>query len=238
MSRPILLGLFSGLGGADMGYHRAGSDVIGVDIEPQPYYPFEFHQADAMEVLALLATGAEPWPGAPEFDGIVASPPCQFKTQMAASHRSRGFDDRPDLLTPTRSRLREIGKPYVIENVNGAKGSMATTLTLHGGMFGLGVHRPRRFESSELLLGFEAPMCAEPIGVYGTRPAKNWSTRLNGNMKGKRSVFRVARSLAEGQEAMGIDWGDWHGLTEAIPPAYTEYIGLQFIEAIQAGKAA
>src|ERR1035438_717234 len=152
-------------------------------------------QADALEFLAFADLSG--------FTAITGSPPCQFKTQMAASHRSRGFDSRPDLLTPTRARLRELGKPYVIENVAGAKGSMAATLTLHGGMFGLGVDRPRLFESSELILAPRAPLTQEPVGVYGERPVKKHSTRLNGNMRGTRSTFRIARSLSEAQEAMG-----------------------------------
>ncbi len=230
VTRPLLLDLYCCQGGGATGYHRAGFDVLGVDIEPQPLYPFPMVQADALEFLA----SASLTPVA----AIHASPPCQFKTQMAAAHRSRGFDARPDLLTPTRARLRELGKPYVIENVGGAKGSMAATLTLHGGMFELGVHRPRLFESSELILAPAAPLTRDPIGVYGDRPQVNYSTRLNGGSRGTRSVFRRARSLVEARELMGMPWADWHGCKEAIPPAYTEHIGTALLAAIQAGEAA
>jgi DNA (cytosine-5)-methyltransferase 1 len=228
MTRPRLLDLFCGAGGAAMGYHRAGFDVTGVDISPQPHYPFEFHQADALEILSELARKSWTLPG-PMPDAIHASPPCQFKTQMAASHRSRGFDHRPDILTPVRALIRELAIPWVIENVPGARDMMQATLQLHGGMFGLGVHRPRLFESNVLILAPRSPLTKEPVGVYGDRPVKNRSTRLNGNMTGTRSEFRLARSLAEAQQVMGMDWGDWNGVREAIPPAYTEYIGRQLM---------
>ena len=224
MSRPKLLDLFCCQGGAGTGYDRAGFDVTGVDREFQPLYPFRFIQADALDVL-------EHW-DLSGFAAIHASPPCQFKTQMAAAHRSRGFDSRPDLLTPTRARLRALGKPYVLENVGGAKAVMAATVTLHGGMFGLGIHRPRLFESNVLVLAPRAPLTERPVGVYGDRPQLNYSTRQNGNMTGKRSEFRRARSLGEARELMGMPWADWHGCKEAIPPAYAEYLGAFLLEHI------
>jgi DNA (cytosine-5)-methyltransferase 1 len=230
MSRPRLLDLFCCQGGAGTGYDRAGFDVTGIDKEPQPRYPFRFVQADALDVLKHWDLSA--------FDAIHASPPCQFRTQMAAAHRSRGFDSRPDMLTPTRALLRELGKPYVIENVVGAKGKMAATLKLHGGMFGLGVDRPRLFESNVLLLAPRAPLAREPVGVYGDRPVKRWSSRLNGDMKGKRSTFRIARSVEEARDLMGMPWADWHGCKEAIPPAYTEFIGAQLMDFLVAAKGA
>lgn len=228
--RPRLLDLFCCQGGAGTGYDRAGFDVTGVDIDPQPLYPFRFIQADALDVL-------EHW-DLSLFAAIHASPPCQFKTQMAAAHRSRGFDSRPDFLTPTRARLQALGKPYVIENVVGAKGKMAATLKLHGGQFGLGIDRPRLFESNVLLLAPRMPPAREPVGVYGDRPVKRWSSRLNGDMKGKRSTFRIARSLGEARELMGMPWADWHGCKEAVPPAYAEHIGLQLLDHIASEAAA
>ena len=228
--RPKLLDLFCCQGGGAMGYWRAGFDPVGVDIVPQPLYPFTFIQADALDAL-------DHWDLSP-FAAIHGSPPCQFKTQMAAAHRSRGFDARPDLLTPTRARLRALGKPYVIENVGGARGVMAATVTLHGGMFGLGVHRPRLFESNILILAARAPLAERPIGVYGERPQRNYSSRQNGNMSGKRSEFRRARSLEEARELMGMPWADWHGCKEAIPPAYTEFIGGQLIDFLARERAA
>jgi DNA (cytosine-5)-methyltransferase 1 len=228
VTRPRLLDLFCGIGGIAAGYARAGFEVTGVDISGQPDYPFELIQADALDVLATWDLS--------RFDVIHASPPCERDTQMRAAHRARGFDNRPDLITPVRQRLPRLGKPYVIENVPGARRMMQATLILHGGMFpGLGVHRPRLFESNVLLLAPPAPRVAEPVGVYGSRPmsGKQW-TRLNGNMKGTRSAMRVARSLAEAREAMGMDWGDWDGVKKAVPPPYGEWIGGQLIEHLRA----
>jgi DNA (cytosine-5)-methyltransferase 1 len=230
VSRPRLLDLYCGAGGAAMGYYRAGFDVLGVDLEPQPHYPFPMVQADALGFLASADLG--------RFAVIHASPPCQFRTQMNASWRSRGVTmDRPDLLTPTRLMLRELGIPYVIENVVGAKRMFSPCLMLHGGMFGLGVHRPRLFECSDLILAPKSPINHEPVGVYGDHPEPKGRTRLNGGRTGTRSVMRVARNLAEAQEAMGMPWADWHGCKEAIPPAYTEFIGRQLMDVLTGAAA-
>ena len=236
--RPAILDAYCCQGGAGAGYHRAGfKRVIGIDVEDQPLYPFEFHQADALGVLRAITEGdPPPWLG--QIDAIHASPPCQFKTQMAAAHRARGFDSRPDMLTPTRALLHAIGLPYVIENVVGAKGKMSATLKLHGGMFDLSIDRPRLFESNVLLLAPRTAHTREPVGVYGERPVKRWSSRLNGDMKGKRSTFRIARSIEEARELMGMPWADWHGCKEAIPPAYTEFVGLQLMDFLVAAKGA
>jgi DNA (cytosine-5)-methyltransferase 1 len=128
--------------------------------------------------------------------------------------------------------LADIPVPYVIENVNGARWHMATTLVLHGGMFGLGVHRPRRFESNVVLFGFKARQAENPVAVYGARPdgRTTYRYRNNGNYKGK-SLIRAAHSVEEAQEVMGIGWmPEWDEIKEAIPPAYTELIGAQLME--------
>lgn len=221
-SRPKLLDLFCGGGGAAMGYWRAGFDVYGVDVADQPDYPFYFVRADAMTF---------PLDG---FDAIHASPPCQAFTQLSAKWRGHGglADERVNLLTPTLERLRALrGVPWVVENVVGARKLMQPMLTLHGGMFGLGVHRPRIFESNVLLLAPRTAMADNVIGVYGENPngSSLWRLRNNGNLR-KKSPVRRARSVDEGGEAMGIDWLEWDELKEAIPPAYTEHIGLQLIE--------
>lgn len=224
--RPRLLDLFCGAGGAAMGYHRAGFDVVGVDIAPQPNYPFEFHHDDALAFLPRR------WS---DYDAVHASPPCQFFTQMRASWRAQGVNDGyADLLTPTLEILRQIGLPYVVENVIGAGHAMRATVTLHGGMFGLGVHRPRHFETSFLVLAPKAPINRDPVGVYDSRPRgkTHHRTRLNGNGKG-RSEMKIARTLEEGQEAMGIDWMIWSELKEAIPPAYTEHIGSYLLAEVE-----
>lgn len=211
------LDLFCGAGGASMGLHRAGFDIVGVDIEPQPNYPFRFVQADALNPPFDLS----------EFDLIWASPPCQFFTQMRASWRARGVNDGyVDLLNPTKEMLRSCGVEWIIENVVGAGREMVGAKSLHGGMFGLRVHRPRLFLTSFLVLTPEAPIVQKPVGVYDRRPrgTMHYRTRLNGNGKG-RSKMRIARTLEEGQEAMGIDWMEWGELKESIPPAYSEFLG-------------
>ncbi|HXJ66289.1 MAG TPA: DNA cytosine methyltransferase [Actinomycetota bacterium] len=237
-----LLDLFSGAGGAAMGYHRAGFEVVGVDINPQPRYPFEFHQADAMSILR----GMEGWPSfngemwrPGYFDAIHASPPCQAFTQMSARWRGKGTaaDEHLDLLTPTLERLRQMDKPWVVENVPGARRLMRNPLILHGGQFGLGVHRPRLFESNVMLLNFTARATRSPLGVYGKPDGRTtYRYRNNGNLKGK-SLIRAWKSLEEGSAAMGIDWMDVAGLREAIPPAYTEFIGEQLMAALTTAVA-
>lgn len=216
-----------------MGYSRAGFDILGVDIVPQPLYPFRMVTADALEFLAFADVSS--------IAAVHASPPCQFATTMSARWRVKGgtiADAHLNLLTPTRAALRALGKPYVIENVLGARRYMEPTLRLHGGMFGMQVHRPRLFESSELILAPRAPMAKRPIGVYGDHPQHHYSTRQNGDMKGARSEFRRARTLAEAREVMGMPWADWHGCKEAIPPAYTEFIGRQLLTYLESPEAA
>jgi DNA (cytosine-5)-methyltransferase 1 len=224
VTRPILLDLFCGAGGAAVGYHRAGFDVVGVDIKPQPHYPFEFVQADA---LTFDLAG---------FDAIHASPPCQAFTQMSARWRGKGTaaDEHENLLTPTRILLSHDRRPWVIENVPGARRFMNPTVILHGGMFDLRVNRPRLFESNMLIMAPRTGRVPFPLGVYGPHPdgRTTYRYRNNGNYRGK-SLIRAAKSLAEGQAAMGIDWMTWAELTQAIPPAYTEWIGTQLIAAIE-----
>jgi len=219
-ARPRLLDLFCGAGGAAMGYHDAGFDVTGVDIEPQPHYPFTFVQADALTF---------PLDG---FDAIHASPPCEAFTQMSARWRGKGglADTHKDLLTPTLARLRGLLVPWVVENVPSAKRAMRPTVDLHGGMFGLGVYRRRIFESNILILVPKMRAPDRPIGVYGDHPQNHYSTRLNGDMKGRRSEFRRARTIDEARELMEMPWADWNGCRKAIPPAYTRLIGAQLLE--------
>jgi DNA (cytosine-5)-methyltransferase 1 len=226
MSKPRLLDLFCGAGGATRGYQEAGFYVVGVDIKDQPNYcGEEFIRADALE---WLRNAQEPGYWLPAFDAIHASPPCQAFTQMSARWRGRGTkaDDHLDLLTPTLELLRGLETPWVVENVPGARNHMRSTVTLHGGMFGLGVHRPRLFESNVLILAGRSAQCIGPIGVYGTKPdgRTTYRYRNNGNYKGK-SLIRAAKSIEEASEAMGIDWMTWGEIREAIPPAYTQAIG-------------
>ena len=224
--RPRLLDLFCGAGGAGMGYHRAGFDVVGVDIVPQPHYPFEFIQDDALECIEDADL---------EYQAIHASPPCQFFSLMSNRARGRGglADERVDLLTPTLALIRSLPIPYVVENVVGSAPPLKPTISLHGGMFGLGVVRTRLFESNVVLMSAAFPIPVKRIGVYGRAPdgRRLWGIHPN-------SEFRAAASLKEAQDAMGMDWGDWHGVKEAIPPAYTEWIGAQLLAALAAHDAA
>jgi DNA (cytosine-5)-methyltransferase 1 len=234
---PRLLDLFCGAGGAARGYQRAGFYVVGVDVKPQPRYAGdEFIQADA---LTFPLTG---------FDVIHASPPCQAFTQMSARWRGKGTkaDEHLDLLTPTRDRLVAHGDVYVIENVVGAKHAMRTDLMLHGGMFGLGVHRPRRFESNVLLMSTQGERVVLPIGVYGAKPDGRTTYRYRNAGKyragepgsARKSLIRAAKSVEEARQVMGIDWmTDWRELCEAIPPAYTQYIGEQLMTHLQSRAA-
>jgi DNA (cytosine-5)-methyltransferase 1 len=206
-----------------MGYHRAGFEVVGVDIKPQPHYPFEFHQADALTF---------PLDG---FDAIHASPPCQSYTTMSAQMRGRvaSIDALPRLIGPMRERLIESGVPYVIENVDGASKELLTTLRLHGAMFGLPIHRPRQFESNVMVLAPMAQQQTGTVGIYGEGPN---GQLFNKRRDGERSI-RAPRSLEEARELMGMDWADWRGIKEAIPPAYTEHIGRQVMTHLRAQPA-
>jgi site-specific DNA-cytosine methylase len=130
--KPRLLDLFCGAGGAGMGYHRAGFEVVGVDIAPQPHYPFEFHQGDALEYLAAHGH---------EFDAIHASPPCQRYSSIQRITKNK--HKWPDLVDPVRQLLIKSGKPYVIENVQGAP--LRVDAFMCGSMFGLGMIRHRIF---------------------------------------------------------------------------------------------
>ena len=204
--------LFCGAGGAAVGYHRAGFDVIGVDIEPQPDYPFPFIQADALAPPVDLAA----------FDAVHASPPCQSYSTMTNRHAS----DKPKLIDAVRSMLE--GHVYVIENVTGARADMRNPLALHGGQFGLDVYRPRLFECSELIMSPPpAPRPPDAVAVYGPPDGRNLWVRTDGTLL-------KAWTLEEGRAAMGMEWATaWHGIREAIPPAYTEYIGAQLVAAVR-----
>lgn len=206
-----------------MGYARAGFDVVGVDIEPYYDYPFDFILGDALTV------------DLDGFDAIHASPPCQAHTTMSNRHRGAGgkADSHDDLITATRWRLIHAGVPYVIENVPGARRELVDPITLSGGMFGLRVERPRLFESNVPLSAPAYVKVVDPIGVYGKAPdGRRLFTRKDGSHQ------RAARSVLEAQQAMGIGWmDDFRDIAEAIPPAYTEWIGRQLIRHL-AGVAA
>jgi DNA (cytosine-5)-methyltransferase 1 len=202
MRRPRLADLCCRAGGAGKGYHDAGFEVVGVDIEPQPNYPFEFHQADA---LTFSLDG---------FDAVHASPPCQGYSDLRFLHPDKTY---PDIVGDFRTKLMTSGIPFVIENV--VRAPLINPVLLCGTMFGLGtedrdLYRHRKFESN---VRFSAPRPCKhdrlALGVYG-----------HGGGKGSRAKGRSG-SLSECCEAMGIDWMTRAELSQAIPPAYTEHIG-------------
>jgi len=220
MGRPKLLDLFCGAGGASMGYHRAGFEVIGVDIKPQPHYPFKFYQADALEF---------PLEG---YDAYHASPPCQAFSTIAKQNRAirPGKYNHPDLIKPTRARLVETGKPYVIENVKGAP--LINHIQLCGSWFHLDLHRHRLFESNITMFG-------TPCSHYWQKPRfRTYDKRRNGKLSTVVPVYghNYQHKIELAKIAMGIDWMDDTEMNEAIPPAYTEYIGKYLLKAILGGK--
>jgi len=204
--RPLLLDLFCGAGGCAVGYHRAGFDVIGVDIRPQPRYPFRFVQGDALRPPFDLR----------QFDAIHASPPCQAYTVA----RHMNGNNHVDLIAPIRRLLRSSRLPYVIENVPGAP--LVSPTQLCGRALGLMVKRHRLFESNVHLT---APCC--PQGHRG-----EWYTVFgDGGGRQKNGRRRDAKGPLA-RCAMMIDWMNRRELSQAIPPAYTEYIGRQLLNAL------
>lgn len=208
-NRPRLLDLFCGAGGAGMGYHRAGFDVVGVDHTPQPRYPFEFHQADALRFCQEHGR---------TFDAIHASPPCQAYSEATPMHIRATL---PDLIDATRVAMQATGKPYVIENVENARRKLRNPVMLCGTMFGLKVWRHRYFEMAPVWFLSPAPC------LHNGRPvvqhAGSHSRALD---KGRRIPAEVVRA------ALGVEWMRGHEAYEAIPPAYTEHIGRQLMQAV------
>lgn len=204
-----------------MGYSRAGFDeIVGVDIVDQPNFPFTFIKADALT-----------WTDFAGFDLVHASPPCQAYSAGKNMWKGRLDDDRhPDLVGPTRELLKASGVPYVIENVEGAP--LTNYITLCGDSFGLGVKRHRLFETSWFI--WNPPTCRPDhpdffVSVFGgdalsRTPAGGW-TSGEGNFMQRR--VHVAHEQAK--IAMGINWMNRRELSEAIPPAYTQYLGEQFL---------
>lgn len=216
MVRPRLLDLFSGAGGAGVGYHRAGFDVVGVDVANQPNYPFEFHQADAMTF---------PLDG---FDAIHASPPCQRYSDLA--HRNGNAHEWPDLVGPIRDRLIASRLPYVIENVEGAP--LIDPVTLCGTMFpGLRVLRHRGFETNWTLTA--PPHGRHPL-VFTHDKRKAHYGRLDQDTAFVQVTGGGNATVANKGDAMGIDWMTGQELNESIPPAYTEHIGRQLLASMTA----
>lgn len=217
-----LLDLFCCAGGAGSGYASAGFEVVGVDIDPQPRYPFAFIQADVMALDDRFLRF---------FDAIHASPPCQRYSDLAK--RNGNADDHPDLVAPIREKLRATRRPYVIENVEGAP--LLNPVKLCGTMFpGLRVQRHRMFESNVHLM---APPCGKHPLVYTMDKRKAHYGKLD-EMKAFVQVTGGGNcSKAAAADAMGIDWMTKDELNEAIPPAYTRFIGEQLARHIRQGRS-
>ena len=207
-----LLDLFCGVGGASVGYARAGFEVYGVDLKHGKRYPFTYLRADVLDVLADAQF-------IQQFDVIHASPPCQTHSITQHLRNAQGKStSKIDLIPETRAALILSGKPYVIENVPGSP--LIDPIQLCGSSFGLKVRRHRLFESNVALTGSEClhDEQGRPVGVYG-------SLRDDIPNGGK-----TANSIDEARQAMGISWGIWSELVEAIPPFYTLYLGNQLRE--------
>jgi DNA (cytosine-5)-methyltransferase 1 len=217
-ARPRLLDLFCCAGGASAGYHAAGFDVTGVDIAPQPHYPFRFIQADALTVDLA------------GYDVIAASPPCQAYSQATPTTRRA---DHPDLVAPIRERLRTAvahgdAWAYVMENVPGSP--LVDPITICGETLRLGVRRHRLFESNVDLHGTPChhDRSTPAVPVYGSYSQQAGRKPVDGPLlEGETSPGTSSTDTA--RTAMGIDWMPWPSLTQAIPPIYTAWLGVQLI---------
>lgn len=214
MTSLRLLDAFCGAGGCSVGYSRAGFDVVGVDINPQPNYPFEFRQGDALEFIAAHGH---------EFDVIHASPPCQAYSVL----KHLTTKDSPELVEEVRDLLFATGKPFVIENVPGAP--LDNPLVLCGSMFGLPLIRHRLFECRPALWFPPGPCQCKHLYTHAGNGVSSF-----GNGATAISVAGHNYRADDGRLAMGIDWMTRSELSQAIPPAYTEYIGRQLLKALEA----
>lgn len=212
--KPRLLDLFCCAGGAGIGYSRAGFDVVGVDIKPQPNYPLPFIQADAL-TLDQKFLGL--------FDAIHASPPCQSYSDLAK--RNRNGDKWPRLIEPVREMLVQTGLPYIIENVDGAP--LAGAVVLCGTMFpGLRVLRHRLFEANFEIV---PPAHKKHPKVHTFDKRKSHFGKTNEWKDFVQVTGGGNCTLAAAREAMGIDWMTKGEINESIPPAYTELVGRELL---------
>lgn len=203
-----LLDLFCCAGGAAYGYHQAGFEVTGIDNVPQKRYPYRFIQADALEYVAEHGH---------EYDAIHASPPCQAYSILTGSkHR----DKHQELIIPVRKLLISSGKPYVMENVAGARKLLVNPVMLCGSVFGLPIHRHRYFELSwtQLIMVSKCKHDFEPVLISGTTRRQRNGRRVGEYIKSEKAA------------AIGIDWMIGKELDEAIPPAFTHYLGEHLLQ--------
>jgi len=210
-----LLDLFCGAGGCTKGYQEAGFEVWGVDLSPQPNYCGE--KFTKMDAFSYLDYHGWEW-----FDAIHASPPCQAYSRAKQIQNN----DHPELLDETRHRLIQTGLPYVIENVKGAP--LVNPVMLEGQMFGLNTHRPRLFETNW------------PLTVPALVPPPPRQAKMGRQPKPGEEIQVVGHftDMKAAQDAMGIDWMTRGELAQAIPPAYTRFIGEQLMSFLRLSRAA
>jgi DNA (cytosine-5)-methyltransferase 1 len=212
MRRKRLLDLYCCQGGPAKGYRDAGFEVVGIDIDLQPRYPFEFHQGDAIEYLLAHHQ---------EFDAVHASPPCQLDSEcQRIQHRAH-----PDLIGPTRAAIERTGLPYVIENVEGARPKLRDPATLCGAMFALRTYRHRLFET-----GNGPTLTPPPHPAHLARQAKMGRPARHGEYL---HIVGNFSGVDDARRIMSMPWANRDGLREAIPPAYTEHIGRHLIAALE-----
>ncbi|WP_406244363.1 DNA cytosine methyltransferase [Streptomyces anulatus] len=207
-NRLRVLDLFCCQGGASMGYHLAGFEVTGIDLAPQPRYPFRFIQADAIDYVR--EHGAE-------FDFIHASPPCQrYSRAQKIQHR-----EHPDLIAPTRTALETTGRPWVIENVEEAHRELRTPVTMCAAAFGMRTYRHRLFETGGnfTFTPPRHPAHWAPLTKMGRPRAAGHFAHYVGNFSG----------VQEARTDMGVPWMNRDGIRECIPPAYTHHIATALI---------
>ena len=202
-----------------MGYYRAGFEVVGVDIDPQPRYPFEFVQDDALALDESFLLS---------FDAIHASPPCQSYSDLAK--RNGNAHEWPRLIEPVREMLENTGLPYIIENVEGAP--LVNPMTLCGTMFSsLRVIRHRLFETN---ISLQVPDHGKHPLVFTHDKRKAHYGKLDQDISFVQVTGGGNCTVANAKAAMGIDWMIKNELNESIPPAYTEYLGKQLLNHVHA----
>lgn len=219
-----ILDLYCCQGGASAGYVLAGFEVEGVDIIPQPHYPYSFHRDDVISFLGNRAQWIKE-----NFVAIHASPPCQ---RYSKTQRIQG-NAHPDLIAPTRQLLVALGLPYIIENVKDAREELIDPIILCGGMFSLRTYRDRLFETGGGLRLEQPhhPAHIQPTTKMGRRPREGEMIHAVGNFSGVDLV----------RKDWSMEWATRDGLREAIPPVYTQWIGArlrQFLDTAEppAGK--
>jgi DNA (cytosine-5)-methyltransferase 1 len=225
-----VLDLFCCAGGAATGYARAGYDVVGVDIDPQPHYPFPFIQLDALQVMRVLNRGLSVHGFyLDDFDLIHASPPCQLFTMYnnVKSIKESTSEKYLNLIPQTGNLLLSSGKPYVIENVMGARKILRNPIRLCGTSFGIPVRRHRLFELGGWTNVSASPSCDH--GRFTERRFPGSSNRPNGRTVCNIGEYRVPLTVQK--ECMTVDWKvTLRELSEMVPPPITQWIGEQFNE--------